>query len=73
MDAWCRTFAKKGALHTTFTTVPHKFGLGRSEKHPFTYVNDRLIKALYVPFKSPLWPLGHFDSSTPFDRGSTLF
>jgi hypothetical protein len=64
MDAWYRTFAKKNALHTTFAAKPHTFGLEWSEKYLFTYIDDRLLEALYVPFTSPLWPLGHFDAST---------
>jgi beta-glucanase (GH16 family) len=64
MDAWYRTFAKKIALHTTFAAKPHTFGLEWSEKYIFTYVDERLLEALYVPFSKPLWPQGNFDAST---------
>lgn len=64
MDAWYRTFAKKNALHTTFAAKAHTFGLEWSEKYLFTYIDDRLLEALYVPFTKPLWPQGYFEAST---------
>ena len=64
MDAWYRTSAKKEALHSSYTEKPHTFGLEWSEKYLFTYVDNRLLEALYVPFEKPLWPMGNFDAST---------
>ena len=63
-DAWYHTYLKKEALHTTYTQTYHTFGLEWSEKYLFTYINSRLMQALYVPFDKPLWPQGHFDSSS---------
>ncbi len=63
-DAWFRTNDKKDAFHSTFTEKYHKFGLEWSEKYLFTYVDSRLAQAIYVPFNKPLWPKGHFGSST---------
>jgi hypothetical protein len=48
---------------TTFAKTQHVFGLEWSEKYLFTYVDNRLLQALYVPFDAPLWPKGHFGSS----------
>ena len=63
-DAWYHTFIKKNALHTTYSAKYHTFGLEWSEKYLFTYINSRLLEALYVPFNGPLWPKGKFDAST---------
>lgn len=63
MDAWYHTYQKKNALHTTYTQKYHTFGLEWSDKYLFTYINSRLMQALYVPFDKPLWPKGHFDTS----------
>jgi len=57
-------------LHTTYSEKYHKFGLEWSDSYLFTYVDGRLLQALYVPFNSPLWPKGHFDSST--QNGSAI-
>lgn len=58
LDSWYRTFIKRTALHTTFAKTYHTFGLEWSEKYLFTYVDNRLLQALYVPFDGPLWPKG---------------
>ena len=59
-DAWWRTNVKRSALHTTFTQTEHTFGLEWSQKYIFTYVNSRLLQALYTNFDKPLWEQGQF-------------
>lgn len=60
LDSWYRTFIKRTALHTTFAKTYHTFGLEWSEKYLFTYVDNRLLQALYVPFDGPMWPKGMY-------------
>ena len=62
-DAWYHTYEKKAALHTTYAEKYHKFGLEWSAKYLFTYIDSRLIEALYVPFDGPFWPKGNFPPS----------
>jgi beta-glucanase (GH16 family) len=61
-DAWWRTNVKRAALHTTYASQEHKFGLEWSEKYLFTYVNSKLLQVLYTPFDEPLWQRGTFPS-----------
>jgi hypothetical protein len=63
-DAWYHTFSKKNALHTTYAAKYHTFGLEWSAKYLFTYVDSRLLEALYIPFDGPLWKKGNFPAST---------
>ncbi|RMD45074.1 hypothetical protein DV735_g194, partial [Chaetothyriales sp. CBS 134920] len=69
-DAWHRTNAAKKALHSTYTRTYHTFGLEWSEKYMFIYINSRLNQVLYVPFKSALWPKGHFEAVS--DNGTRI-
>lgn len=59
-DAWWRTNVKRSALHTTFAETSHTFGMEWSQKYIFTYVNSRLLQALYTNFDRPLWEQGQF-------------
>ena len=59
-DAWWQTNVKRSALHTTFSKKEHTFGLEWSEKYLFTYIDNRLLQIIYVPFVESLWTRGHF-------------
>lgn len=59
-DAWWRTNVKRKALHTTYSSRFHTFGLEWSEKYLFTYIDTRLLQVLYVNFDQPLWERGSF-------------
>lgn len=63
-DAWYKTYQKKNALHTTYSAAWHTFGLEWSEKYLFTYIDNRIIEALYVPFTQNRWSQGNFDTSS---------
>ncbi|KAI9772131.1 MAG: hypothetical protein M1835_006322 [Candelina submexicana] len=62
-DAWWRTNVKRNALHTTFSSKFHTFGMEWSEKYLFTYINTRLLQVLYTNFNKPLWQRGNFPLS----------
>ena len=70
-DAWWRTNNKRTALHTTYASGPHTFGMEWSEKYIFTYVDTRLLQVLYFDFDSPLYPRGNFPLSD--SNGSSLY
>ena len=59
-DAWWRTNVKRNALHTTYASSEHLFGLEWSQKYLFTYVDSRLLQVLYTNFDQPLWQRGNF-------------
>ncbi|CAK7568608.1 MAG: hypothetical protein SEPTF4163_006604 [Sporothrix epigloea] len=63
-DAWWRTNNKHSALHKTFADGFNTFGLEWSEKYLFTYINSRLLQALYIDFDEPLWKRGDFPSDS---------
>ncbi|CAK7228525.1 hypothetical protein SBRCBS47491_006934 [Sporothrix bragantina] len=63
-DAWWRTNNKRSALHTTFADGFNTFGLEWSENYLFTYINSRLLQALYMNFDEPLWQRGDFPSDS---------
>jgi beta-glucanase (GH16 family) len=62
-DAWWRTNVKRTALHTTYATSEHVYGLEWSQKYIFTYVDSRLLQVLYTNFDQPLWQRGDFPLS----------
>lgn len=63
-DAWWRTNVKRQALHTTYASKFHTFGIEWSEKYLFTYIDSRLLQVLYVNFDDqPLWQRGEFPPS----------
>lgn len=64
-DAWWRTFSKRSALHATFESKFHTFGLEWSERYLFTYLDSRLAQVLYVDFNRPLWTRGSFPPALP--------
>jgi beta-glucanase (GH16 family) len=59
-DAWWMTNVKRQALHTTYSSSEHTFGLEWSQKYLFTYVDSRLLQVLYTNFDQPLWQRGNF-------------
>ncbi|EPE08092.1 beta- -glucan-binding protein [Ophiostoma piceae UAMH 11346] len=63
-DAWWRTNSKKSALHSTYADKEYTFGLEWSEKYMFTYINSRLMQAIYINFDEPMWKRGNFASAS---------
>ncbi|ETN38270.1 uncharacterized protein HMPREF1541_06301 [Cyphellophora europaea CBS 101466] len=61
-DAWWRTNNKRSALHTTYSSKFHTFGVEWSERYIFTYVDSRLLQVMYVDFEpgTSLWDRGKF-------------
>jgi beta-glucanase (GH16 family) len=59
-DAWWMTNVKRQALHTTYASSEHTYGLEWSQKYLFTYVDSRLLQVLYTNFDQPLWQRGNF-------------
>lgn len=59
-DQWWRDNVKREALHTTYAAGFHTYGLEWSEKYVFSYIDTRLLQALYVGFNAPFWQRGHF-------------
>ncbi|KAF2839973.1 glycoside hydrolase family 16 protein [Patellaria atrata CBS 101060] len=62
-DAWWRNNVKRKALHTTYSSGFHTFGLEWSEKYIFTYIDTRLLQVMYTHFSKPLWESGNFPLS----------
>lgn len=62
-DAWWRTNVKRSALHTTYASKEHKFGLEWSQKYIFTYIDTLLLQVLYTGFNEPLFKRGNFPQS----------
>ncbi|KAK3331368.1 glycoside hydrolase family 16 protein [Apodospora peruviana] len=69
-DAFWRTNVKRQALHTTYSSSFHTFGVEWSQKYLFTYIDSRLLQVLYVNFDSPMWERGNFP---PVDGNNTRF
>ncbi|KAM7189952.1 hypothetical protein V8F33_009754 [Rhypophila sp. PSN 637] len=70
-DAFWRTNVKRQALHTTYSSEFHTYGLEWSQKYLFTYIDSRLLQVLYVNFDSPMWDRGNFpqvDANNSFVR-----
>jgi beta-glucanase (GH16 family) len=59
-DAWWRNNVKRQALHTTYADGFHTFGMEWSERYVFTYVDNRLLQVMYIPFSQPFWTKGQF-------------
>lgn len=60
LDAYWRTNVKRSALHATYASKEHTFGLEWSQKYLFTYVDNRLLQVLYSNFDEPLYERGAF-------------
>jgi beta-glucanase (GH16 family) len=63
-DAWWQNNVKREALHTTYASGFHTFGLEWTPKYLFTYIDTRLLQVLYVNFNKPFWKKGDFPAST---------
>jgi hypothetical protein len=59
-DGWWTNNVKRQALHTTYSSGFHTFGLEWSEKYLFTYIDTRLLQVAYNHFDTPLFDKGHF-------------
>ncbi|EMC94585.1 glycoside hydrolase family 16 protein [Baudoinia panamericana UAMH 10762] len=62
-DAWWQNNVKREALHTTYSSGFHTFGLEWSEKYIFSYIDTRLLQVLYTNFNKPFWQKGKFPVS----------
>ena len=62
-DEWWRNNVKREALHTTYASGFHTYGLEWSEKYIFSYIDTRLLQSLYTAFDKPFWQQGHFPPS----------
>ncbi|QIX00326.1 hypothetical protein AMS68_005843 [Peltaster fructicola] len=63
-DAWWQNNVKREALHTTWSSGFHTYGLEWSEKYVFSYIDTRLLQVLYTQFDMPFWQRGHFPVSS---------
>jgi beta-glucanase (GH16 family) len=59
-DGWWTNNVKRKALHTTYSSSFHTFGLEWSEKYLFTYIDSRLLQVSYNHFNIPFFEKGHF-------------
>ena len=59
-DRWYMNNNKRQALHTTFSTGFHTFGLEWTENYLFTHVDSKLAQVMYVNFDEPMWKRGQF-------------
>lgn len=70
-DSWYKTYKKRSASHTTYSSHFNVFTLEWSQKYLFTYINNRLLQVLYTPFENALWKEGSFASKV--DGNGTAF
>lgn len=63
-DGWWRNNVKRQALHTTYASGFHTYGVEWSEKYIFTYIDTRLLQVMYVTFNQPFWQKGQFPLAT---------
>lgn len=59
-DGWWTNNVKRQALHTTYSSGFHTFGLEWSSKYVFTYIDTRLLQVMYTHFDKPFFQRGHF-------------
>ncbi|KAE9964159.1 hypothetical protein BLS_008584 [Venturia inaequalis] len=59
-DGWWTNNVKRKALHTTYASGFHTFGLEWSEKYLFTYIDTRLLQVMYNHFDTPFFTKGRF-------------
>lgn len=62
-DAWWRNNINRKALHTTYSSGFHVYGMEWTEKYIFTYIDTRLLQVLYTNFDKPFWQKGNFPVS----------
>lgn len=62
-DGYWRNNVKRQALHTTYASGFHTFGIEWSEKYIFSYIDTRLLQVMYVSFNEPFWTKGDFPIS----------
>lgn len=63
-DAWYKNNIKRKALHTTYSSGFHTYGMEWNEKYIFTYIDTRLLQVLYTNFDKPFWQKGDFPVSS---------
>lgn len=62
-DGWYVNNHKRQALHTSWSSGFHIFGVEWNEKYMFTYIDTRLLQVMYVGFSRPFWSKGNFPAS----------
>ncbi|GAB7356290.1 hypothetical protein MBLNU459_g7094t1 [Dothideomycetes sp. NU459] len=62
-DGYWRNNVKRQALHTTYASGFHTFGVEWSEKYIFSYIDTRLLQVMYVGFTESFWNKGAFPVS----------
>jgi beta-glucanase (GH16 family) len=64
-DAWWRTNRRQEALHTTYSSGFHTYGLVWTPKYLYTYIDTMLLQVLYTKFSKPFWQRGDFPLADP--------
>lgn len=59
-DGWYQNNVKREALHTTYASGFHTYGLEWSPQYIFSYVDTRLLQVLYTRFDESFWQKGDF-------------
>ncbi|KAK5129635.1 hypothetical protein LTR08_002997 [Meristemomyces frigidus] len=62
-DGWWQNNVKRKALHTTYSSDFHVYGLEWTGKYIFSYIDTRLLQVLYTNFNKPFWAKGKFPVS----------
>lgn len=68
-DGWYLNNEKRKALHTSWSSEFHVYGVEWSDKYIFTYIDTRLLQVMYVGFTEPFWTKGDFPAS---ENGTAL-
>lgn len=64
-DAWWRTNRRQQALHTTYASGFHTYGLVWTPDYLYTYIDTMLLQVLYTKFTKPFWKRGSFPLTMP--------
>lgn len=62
-DGGYMTNVKRKALHTTYSSGFHTFGIEWSPKYIFSYIDTRLLQVMYVKFDESFWTRGDFSTN----------
>lgn len=62
-DGWYQNNNKRQALHTSWSSKKHTYGVEWSSKYIFTYIDTRLLQVMYVGFTKPFWTKGNFPAA----------
>lgn len=62
-DGWYQNNEKRKALHTSWSSSFHTYGVEWNEKYIFTYIDTRLLQVMYVGFTEDFWTKGNFPAA----------